>query len=129
MRAGMLPGPARDLEGRSILHGCNCVVVVSEVIFCKATDAERPHPVLYDSELVIPHVLIFQASMTAGSGGASSARVDEPGSGPSGEGAEGPRNMETGMQAANVVPGATTGQGCGGCCTVLQSVRLFLRGG
>jgi hypothetical protein len=67
--------------------------------------------------------------MTAGSGGASSARVDEPGSGPSGEGAEGPRNMETAMQAANVVPGATTGQGCGGCCTVLQSVSLFLRGG
>jgi hypothetical protein len=99
----MLSGPARDLEGMSILRGCNCVVVVSEVMFCKATDAERPHPILYDSELVIPHVLIFQASMTAGSGGASSARVDEPSSGPSGEGA--PGNMETGMQAANVVPG------------------------
>lgn len=45
--------------------------------------------------------------MTAGSGGASSAaRVDEPGSGPSGEGTEGLGNMETGMQAANAVPGA-----------------------
>jgi hypothetical protein len=57
---------------------------------------------------VIPHASIFQASMTAGSGGASPARVDEPGSGPSGEGAEGPGNMQTGMQAANVVPGATS---------------------
>jgi hypothetical protein len=43
------------------------------------------------------------------SGGSSSqgfGRIDEPGSGKSGEGLEGPQNLEAGVEAANAVPGA-----------------------
>jgi hypothetical protein len=49
---------------------------------------------------------IDQDSFTAGSGGgATSARIDVPGSGPSGEGTEGRHNLNAGVETTNVVPG------------------------
>lgn len=49
---------------------------------------------------------VDQDSFTAGSGGgATSARIDVPGSGPSGEGTEGPGNLNAGVEATNVTAG------------------------
>jgi hypothetical protein len=50
---------------------------------------------------------VDQDSFTAGSGGSSAAaaRIDQPGSGPSGEGLEGPGNLNAGVEATNVIPG------------------------
>lgn len=47
---------------------------------------------------------VDQDSFTAGSGGSTAARIDQPGSGPSGEG-DAPRNLNAGVETTNVIPG------------------------
>lgn len=71
---------------------------------------------------------IDQDSFTAGSGGsAAAARIDQPGSGPSGEGLEGPRNLNAGVEATNAVAGRqhTTALGGWGCMRGPAAVTVF----